>query len=43
MIEKHYAAHIKTLLDAGMINVRKPRKSKKAKTKAKHSDENEDL
>jgi integrase len=28
MIEKHYAAHIKHLLDAGLINTRKPRKSK---------------
>lgn len=27
MIEKHYAAHIKTLLDAGLINVRKSKKS----------------
>jgi hypothetical protein len=25
MIEKHYAAHIKNMLDAEAINVRKPR------------------
>ena len=31
MIEKHYAAHIKNMLDAGLINVRKSRKSSKAK------------
>lgn len=31
MIEKHYAAHIKNMLDAGLINVRKPRKSSKSK------------
>jgi integrase len=29
MIEKHYAAHIKTSLDAAAINVMKPRKKKK--------------
>jgi hypothetical protein len=28
MIEKHYAAHIKTTLDASAINVRKPRPEK---------------
>ena len=26
MIEKYYASHIKTMLDAAAINVRKPRK-----------------
>jgi len=31
MIEKHYAAHIKNFLDAGLINTRKPRKSNKPK------------
>jgi hypothetical protein len=39
MIEKHYAAHIKNLLDAGLINVRKPKKSKKAKAKTEQTDE----
>ena len=29
MIEKHYAAHIKTMLDAGLINVRKSKKTSK--------------
>jgi hypothetical protein len=28
MIEKYYAAHIKTLLDAAAINVMRPKKSK---------------
>jgi hypothetical protein len=28
MIEKYYAAHIKTLLDAVAINVMRPKKSK---------------
>jgi integrase len=28
MIEKHYAAHLKTTLDAAAINVRKPKLSK---------------
>ena len=40
MIEKHYAAHIKTLLDAGLINVRKTKKSSKA---IKDTNEDEDL
>ena len=31
MIEKYYAAHIKTSLDAAAINVMRPRKSKKGK------------
>jgi integrase len=39
MIEKHYAAHIKHLLDAGLINTRKPKKSNKTKT----DDTDEDL
>jgi integrase len=43
MIEKHYAAHIKTLLDATLINVRKPKKSQKAKTKPDDTDEDGDL
>jgi len=30
MIEKYYASHIKTQLDASAINVRKPRKSVQA-------------
>jgi hypothetical protein len=36
MIEKYYAAHIKTSLDAAAINVRRPKKNKKGK-KALHS------
>ena len=31
MIEKYYAAHIKTSLDAAAINVIRPKKSKKGK------------
>jgi integrase len=38
MIEKHYAAHIKTLLDAGLINTRKPKKSNKPKTDESEED-----
>lgn len=34
MIEKHYAAHIKTTLDASAINVRKPRPEKPAEQRA---------
>ncbi len=41
MIEKHYAAHIKTLLDAGLINTRKAKKSNKANTE--ETDEDGDL
>lgn len=37
MIEKHYAAHIKHLLDAGLINTRKSKKSKST------TEENADL
>ena len=34
MIEKYYASHIKTSLDAAAINIRRPkRKTKKAKSK----------
>jgi len=43
MIEKHYAAHIKNLLDAGLINVRKPKKSNQAKAKTEETNEDEDL
>ncbi len=32
MIEKHYAAHIKNMLDAGLINVRKSKKTSKVKS-----------
>lgn len=32
MIEKYYASHIKTLLDAAVINVRKPKSRKRKKT-----------
>ena len=32
MIEKYYASHIKTTLDAAAINVMKPRKKKQKKT-----------
>ncbi len=34
MIEKHYAAHIKTTLDASAINVRKPRSEKPVEQQA---------
>lgn len=43
MIEKHYAAHIKTLLDAGLINKMKPRKSsQRESSKQIEDDENAD-
>lgn len=42
MIEKHYAAHIKNLLDAGLINVRKPKKKSKV-SKNSIEEEDEDL
>jgi hypothetical protein len=32
MIEKYYASHIKTSLDAAAINVMRPRKTKKKQT-----------
>jgi hypothetical protein len=35
MIEKYYAAHIKTNLDAAAINVMKPRHKKDARNDAK--------
>ena len=35
MIEKHYAAHIKTMLDASAINVRRPKSGKKQKSRPK--------
>jgi len=37
MIEKYYASHIKTLLDASAINVMKPRKTKKTNGQAKRN------
>ncbi|MBZ5662698.1 MAG: hypothetical protein LAO08_20040 [Acidobacteriia bacterium] len=40
MIEKHYAAHIKNMLDAELSNVRKAEKSSKS---VKDTDEGEDL
>jgi hypothetical protein len=40
MIEKNYAAHIKTLLDAVLINVRKAKKSSKT---IKDTDEDDSL
>jgi hypothetical protein len=33
MIEKYYAAHLKTRLDASAINIMKPRSKKKAISK----------
>jgi len=36
MIQKHYAAHIKDLLDAARINVRRPRRASDGKEKAQH-------
>lgn len=43
MIEKHYAAHIKTLLDAGLINKMKPKKANKDDSATKvEDDENAD-
>ena len=38
MIEKYYAAHIATTLDASAINVRRPKKSKSKSGKAAHDD-----
>jgi hypothetical protein len=43
MIEKHYAAHIKNMLDAGMINVRKIKKSSKPKSQESFDDDDSDL
>jgi hypothetical protein len=37
MIEKYYASHIKTNLDAAAINIMRP-KQKKTQKPAKHSD-----
>jgi hypothetical protein len=34
MIEKYYAAHIKNMLDASAINVRKPKPLKKAPSRS---------
>ncbi len=34
MIEKYYAAHIKNMLDASAINVRKPKPSKKTSSRS---------
>jgi hypothetical protein len=39
MIEKYYAAHIKTRLDAAAINVRKPRRRKSKAKKSASKDE----
>jgi hypothetical protein len=39
MIEKHYAAHIKHLLDAGLINTRKPKKIGKPIITDEHDDD----
>jgi len=37
MIEKYYAAHIKTSLDAAAINVMRPKKNKKGKKTVKNT------
>lgn len=37
MIEKYYAAHIKTSLDAAAINVMRPKKNKKGKKGIRHT------
>jgi integrase len=42
MIEKYYASHIKTSLDAAAINIRRP-KAKKTSGKGKKKDKHEDL
>lgn len=42
MIEKHYAAHIKHLLDAGLINVRKAKKPNKVQS-IQNDQDDEDL
>ncbi len=34
MIEKYYAAHIKNMLDASAINVRKPKAPKKTSSRS---------
>jgi hypothetical protein len=41
MIEKYYASHIKTSLDAAAINVRRSRNKKRAKeaTKREHAEQ----
>ena len=41
MIEKYYAAHIKTNLDAAAINIRRPKRKKSSKKKrpAAHEDD----
>ena len=38
MIEKYYASHIKTRLDAAAINVRKPRKRREGRARPKAPD-----
>ncbi|MGA2003534.1 MAG: hypothetical protein ABSG70_09140 [Terriglobales bacterium] len=37
MIEKYYAAHIKTSLDTAAINVMRPKKNKKGKKAIQHT------
>jgi hypothetical protein len=40
MIEKYYAAHIKTTLDAAAINIRRPRRNKSgSKTPGEDTDQ----
>lgn len=43
MIEKHYAAHIKNMLDAGLINVKKIKKASKPKPQESFDDDDSDL
>ena len=40
MIEKYYASHIKSRLDAAAINVRKPKPAKRKLSKRKLDDDN---
>lgn len=41
MIEKHYAAHLKNTLDAGMINIRRPTPPRRPRTKSEEPPPNQ--
>ena len=41
MIEKHYAAHLKDMIDTSLVNVRKPKR--KVERRAREADEDKDL
>jgi len=38
MIEKHYAAHLKDMIDTSLVNVRRPKPSKKSKPQTQTAD-----